>query len=115
MKGLEVGTIKFKYERPKLVSLNGEIPAMGGDCCTGSGNDAYCATGCSASNDCYTGTNSGFFCTNGNTASQKCCTGNGPGSTYNCHTGNCPLRPAGCSYGGTMCYGGSGAGSEPPC
>jgi hypothetical protein len=108
--------MKFKYEPPKLVSLNGEMPAMGADCCSGSSNDIYCSNGGCASNDCGTGTNSGFFCTNGNTASQKCCTGNGPGWTYNCWSGNCPARPAGCGYGGTTCQLGNSAGvGDPSC
>jgi hypothetical protein len=106
--------MKLKYEQPKVVSLNGEMPAMGNTCCNGSSVDYYCSNGGCPTNDCSNGSNAGFFCTTGNTAYSKCCTGNSPGNTYNCSAGNCPVRPAGCSYGGTMCYGGSGAGSETP-
>jgi hypothetical protein len=108
--------MKFKYEPPKLISLNGERSAMGNTCCNGSSVDYYCSDGGCPTNDCSNGTSAGFFCTTGNVAAQKCCTGNSPGWTYNCWPGNCPVRPQYCAYGGTYCQAGNNAGvGDPPC
>ena len=64
---------KMKWEKPKLMFLNGE-KAVSGRCAPGSGNiQGPCASGISASTSCASGPSYGTTpCTNGSKASVGC-------------------------------------------